>query len=88
MSNSGAKCWCHNCQRDIHYMGIATHRAMHKRRKERVEITMVYGHLDLRLLRSIERYLRRLEMAYGIQLTRKQREMVEEFMPKKMSRVA
>ena len=36
-------CFCHNCQRDIDSFGIATHRAMHKRKKEKVKITMANG---------------------------------------------
>jgi hypothetical protein len=43
VSNSGAQCYCYNCRRPIHYMGIATHRMMHRRRRELVRIRMSRG---------------------------------------------
>lgn len=36
-------CYCHTCKRDFHYLGINTHRAMHRRKKENCKITYTYG---------------------------------------------
>jgi hypothetical protein len=33
------KCVCHTCERQIGHMGIASHRAMHRRKKEDCDIT-------------------------------------------------
>ena len=32
-------CYCHNCESSFHYRGIASHRAMHRRRHEDCVIT-------------------------------------------------
>lgn len=41
-------CYCHTCKKDYHYLGIARHRAMHRKKKENCEITYTngdtYGH--------------------------------------------
>jgi len=36
-------CYCHNCQKYFHYLGIARHRAAHRDKKEDCKITMTYG---------------------------------------------
>lgn len=36
-------CYCHTCDRDFHYLGINSHRAMHRRRRENCTITYTYG---------------------------------------------
>lgn len=36
-------CYCHTCDKDIHYLGIANHRAGHRRRKEDCKITFTHG---------------------------------------------
>lgn len=36
-------CYCHTCARDIHYLGINSHRAAHRRRFEDCKITFTYG---------------------------------------------
>ncbi len=33
------KCYCHTCEREIGHMGIASHRAMHRRKPEDCDIT-------------------------------------------------
>lgn len=42
-SKSNAECFCYNCDRWFHYLGIATHRAMHRRKQEKVEILYSSG---------------------------------------------
>lgn len=37
------ECYCHNCKRDFHYLGINRHRAMHRDRREDCKITYTYG---------------------------------------------
>ena len=36
-------CYCHTCDKWFHYLGINSHRAMHKRRKEYCRITYTHG---------------------------------------------
>jgi hypothetical protein len=36
-------CTCHTCDKDIHHLGIMSHRAMHRRRQENCEITFSDG---------------------------------------------
>ncbi len=36
-------CYCHKCKRDFHPLGIMRHRAMHRDKKESVEITFSDG---------------------------------------------
>lgn len=36
-------CYYHTCARDFHYMGIATHRAGHRKRREDCKITFTDG---------------------------------------------
>ncbi len=36
-------CYCHTCAKDFHYLGIARHRARHKKMGEDCEITFTYG---------------------------------------------
>jgi hypothetical protein len=36
-------CYCHTCAREIHHLGIMSHRAAHRRRKEYCEITFSTG---------------------------------------------
>ena len=36
-------CTCHTCERDIHHLGIMSHRAMHRRRQENCVITFSGG---------------------------------------------
>ncbi len=36
-------CYCHTCEKSFHYLGIASHRAMHRTKKEDCEITYTYG---------------------------------------------
>ncbi len=36
-------CYCHNCKKDFHYLGISSHRAMHRRRREDCTITYTNG---------------------------------------------
>lgn len=43
MTNHAAYCYCHTCGRSYHYLGIAGHRAAHRRRRELVKITMASG---------------------------------------------
>lgn len=37
------KCYCYTCDKAFHYLGVPSHRAMHKRRKENCEITFTHG---------------------------------------------
>lgn len=36
-------CYCHNCETSFHYLGIASHRAGHRRRHEDCVITFTDG---------------------------------------------
>ncbi len=36
-------CYCHNCKKDFHHLGIMRHRSMHRDRKEKVTITFSKG---------------------------------------------
>ena len=36
-------CYCHTCDKHYHYLGINSHRAMHRRKKESCIITYTYG---------------------------------------------
>lgn len=36
-------CFCHNCKKEIHHLGIMSHRAMHRRKQESVTITYSTG---------------------------------------------
>ncbi len=36
-------CFCHNCDRYFHYLGITRHRAMHVKRGEDCKITYTHG---------------------------------------------
>lgn len=42
MSNQKT-CYCHTCKRHFHYLGINSHRAMHRRAKEDCTITYSKG---------------------------------------------
>jgi len=37
------ECYCYGCQRWFHYLGIASHRAIHRRKKEDVMIKYSKG---------------------------------------------
>jgi len=36
-------CYCHTCKKEFHYLGITRHRAMHRDKKEKCEITYTHG---------------------------------------------
>jgi hypothetical protein len=36
-------CYCHTCEKRFHYLGINSHRAKHRRKKEDCTITYTYG---------------------------------------------
>jgi hypothetical protein len=36
-------CYCYSCRKYFHYLGIATHRAGHRNRKERCKIMFTDG---------------------------------------------
>ena len=36
-------CYCHTCKKRFHYLGINSHRAAHRRRKEKCIITYTEG---------------------------------------------
>lgn len=36
-------CYCHNCKKHYHHLGIMMHRAMHRSRGEKVKITFSMG---------------------------------------------
>ena len=36
-------CYCHLCRKCFHYLGITSHRAMHRRKKEDCLITYTHG---------------------------------------------
>lgn len=50
-------CYCHNCDKDFHHLGIASHRATHRRKNEDCVITYSDGktfkHLFSQSLKSI-----------------------------------
>lgn len=35
--------YCHTCALELHYLGVASHRAAHRRREEDCEITYTNG---------------------------------------------
>jgi len=37
------ECYCHTCDREFHYLGIATHRSAHRTLKEDCKITYTNG---------------------------------------------
>ena len=46
MPNFGAReknCYCHTCRRDLHYLGVARHRTMHREKQEYCKITYTNG---------------------------------------------
>ena len=46
MKATNAKnCFCHTCQKEFHYLGIARHRAMHRDKKEFCMISYTNGEL-------------------------------------------
>lgn len=42
-STEEKNCYCHNCDRWFHYLGIASHRAAHQVRGEECKITYTNG---------------------------------------------
>lgn len=36
-------CYCHTCDKSFHHLGIASHRAKHRRRQENCKITYSNG---------------------------------------------
>ena len=42
-TTSSKNCTCHTCGKDFHHQGIATHRAMHRDKKENCRITYADG---------------------------------------------
>lgn len=44
--NADKNCYCHTCKRSFHYLGINSHRAAHRTRKELVTITYTYGNTE------------------------------------------
>ena len=38
-------CHCFTCDKDFHYLGINSHRAMHRRKKEDCKIKYTYGNI-------------------------------------------
>lgn len=36
-------CYCHTCKKRFHYLGIARHRAMHRKNRENCMITFTNG---------------------------------------------
>lgn len=36
-------CYCRTCKKDLHYLGVARHRAMHRDKMEDCEITLTSG---------------------------------------------
>lgn len=43
MVTRSKNCYCHNCDKDFHYLGISRHRKAHQERGEEVTITFTYG---------------------------------------------
>lgn len=43
MTTREKECYCCTCDKDFHYLGIATHRAMHRNKKEDCTIIYTYG---------------------------------------------
>jgi hypothetical protein len=37
------ECYCHTCDRAFHFLGIAKHRAMHRKKQENCTITFTHG---------------------------------------------
>ena len=40
---SKKNCYCHRCKKYFHYLGIASHRSVHKKNKENCKITYSNG---------------------------------------------
>lgn len=40
---SARNCYCYTCKKNMHYMGIARHRAMHRDKKEYCKIMYTNG---------------------------------------------
>lgn len=38
-------CYCYTCDREFNYLGIANHRASHRRRREDCTIELTYGNI-------------------------------------------
>lgn len=36
-------CYCHTCEKDFHYLGIANHRMSHRKKGEDCTITFTHG---------------------------------------------
>lgn len=36
-------CYCHTCKKELHYLGVAKHRAMHRNKKQDCKITYTHG---------------------------------------------
>lgn len=36
-------CYCHACNKEFHHLGISSHRAMHRNKKENCRITFSHG---------------------------------------------
>lgn len=43
MTTKEKECYCCTCDKHFHYLGIATHRAMHRDKKEDCTIIYTYG---------------------------------------------
>lgn len=43
MTSKHKNCYCHTCNKEMHYLGINRHRAMHRDKKENCEITYTHG---------------------------------------------
>ena len=40
---SHKNCYCHTCDKEFHYLGIARHRTMHRDKKQDCVITYTHG---------------------------------------------
>ena len=40
-------CYCHTCDKNFHYLGIARHRVAHKDKKQKCKITYTNGNTML-----------------------------------------
>jgi len=40
-------CHCYTCNKDLHYLGVATHRAMHRRKREDCRIGFTDGRIGV-----------------------------------------
>lgn len=40
---SEKNCFCHTCNKEFHYLGINSHRALHRRRHQDCRITYTHG---------------------------------------------